>query len=90
MGLINDGMPPPYYDHRPNVPVIELRLPEGALMRACGAGWVPAGATLEGCSDRRRYSCKIYLNAALDGMTAARIRRHEIGHCNGWNATHDN
>lgn len=45
------------------------------------------------CSFRYATQCNIYIASpqviAGAGFTTEVVKRHEIGHCNGWPATHE-
>jgi len=85
--------PPPQYDVVPPVPVIEHVLSQEEINKTCEAlYWKSAGLKLEagthfrGCSMpviyANTYICEIWY------INDERVRRHEIGHCNGWPADH--
>lgn len=83
-------VPPPQYDHPPQVPVIEHVLKFGELARYCDPP--PPGLATYGCAHPRKDKCDIFLleprfylagKAQFDAT-----RRHELAHCNGWPADH--
>jgi hypothetical protein len=84
MGLINSDLPPPRYDYPPHMKVIERRISYAELQQMCGP--VPMGAVVMGCTFTSNRTCFVHLAPGAD----QRVRRHELAHCNGWNATHDN
>jgi hypothetical protein len=87
MGYMDTGPPPHRYDHRPSVPVIEIVLNEAQLQQVCmGLSSPNPNIIVFGCTDDKTAGqCTIYL---LPWSHIKAIRRHEIGHCNGWPADH--
>lgn len=87
-------LPPKQYDHPYKGKLtVETVRSQDDLREACGGSYRP-GLTL-GCA-RRSYdgsSCHIYL--VPEEIIVARrwtrelMLRHEIGHCNGWSASHE-
>lgn len=75
-------LPPAQYDrpYRGTLTVITVPLREMSMR--CGAMRAWACAIPEG------NRCTIYLPSEAKGAALERIRRHEIGHCNGWPAHH--
>ena len=74
--------PPPQYDHPYRGQVLEQRLSSLRIIQLChgptrACSWVSNGV------------CHIALpQDEKDGRLIALMRRHEIGHCNGWPSTH--
>ena len=85
MGYMDTGPPPHRYDHRPHMPVIEVVLNERQLQMVC-LNQYSENIIVFGCTDDKvPGKCTIYL---LPWEHIKAIRRHEIGHCNGWPADH--
>jgi len=86
-------LPPPQFDHPPEIPVIEhvLSVKEvKEVTKICverlGSPPPPPHGSWWGCA-RRQYEgsqlvCIVYR------IDDARVRRHEYGHCNGWGPDH--
>jgi hypothetical protein len=74
--------PPAQYAHPYHGQVIEHRVSQAELIQLCrgpatGCSWVNAGA------------CHLALpNYEKDRPLLALMRRHELGHCNGWPSYH--
>lgn len=84
-GFMNYGieMPPPEYDHTPVIPFIETALPVAdvnVICRALGSRLL----SVWGCATVRNGVCYYYVPGDLGDDFQAVIRRHERGHCNGW------
>jgi hypothetical protein len=83
-------LPPPQYDHTPTIPVIEHVLTSDRVDAICQArhalGWdgraPPPGYRFSGCAHVTPQSCEVW---RIDDGT---VRRHELGHCNGWPVDH--
>jgi hypothetical protein len=76
--------PPLQYDHPFHGQVIEQRLSQLQLFFLCHG---PTSA----CSWVRKGVCHVVISTGeKDGRTIALMRRHEIGHCNGWPGSHPN
>jgi hypothetical protein len=74
--------PPPQYDHPYHGQVIERRLSALQIMQLCH------GPTT-GCASVTNGICHIALpQDEKDSRLVALMRRHEIGHCNGWPSDH--
>jgi len=74
--------PPSQYDHPYRGHVIEQRLSAAQIARLCPG---------EACATVIKGVCHIMLpNGEKDRRVIALMRRHEIGHCNGWPASHPN
>lgn len=77
-------LPPPQFDHLPTVPVIERVLPAAEVDRFCRPYFKEAqGRSIEGCSASKDGKCFVVRIDRED------VRRHELGHCNGWPREHD-
>jgi hypothetical protein len=80
-------LPPAYYDHPPEIPVIEHVLAVEEVTKVCAErlGPPPLGSWW-GCATRlyqgSKLVCVVY---RIDDGT---VRRHELGHCNGWPGNH--
>jgi hypothetical protein len=70
-------VPPPHYDHRYHGPVIERVVPRTDNLLKCGA---------DACSWVVKGVCHIQLPQGEPAI--ALLRRHEMGHCNGWGGDH--
>jgi hypothetical protein len=79
-------LPPSQYDHPPQIPVIEKVVPWNELQRLCRASERPiyngTGYGLWGCAIVKDGKCYV---ARLD---VPGVKRHELGHCNGWPKDH--
>jgi len=83
-------LPPPQYDHEPTIPVIEHVLISDRVDAICQARHSlgpdgrapPPGYRFSGCAHVTARSCEVW---RIDDGT---VRRHEIGHCNGWPSDH--
>jgi len=79
-------LPPSQYDHPPQIPVIEKVLPWNELQRLCRASERPiyngTGYGVWGCATVKDGKCYV---ARLD---VPGVKRHELGHCNGWPKDH--
>ena len=79
----NDGEPPKRFAHAPKV-ALKVTFGDEAIAELCGR---PAcGYVFEGCTDGDRMALPDPFKTTPE--TFARIVRHEIGHQNGWPATH--
>jgi hypothetical protein len=76
-------VPPAEFDHPYHGKVIEQRLSRSQVESLCHG---PA------CSWRdKKAVCHIAIVSDIrDGRVVALVRRHELGHCNGWPADHPN
>ena len=85
--------PPPQYDVKPPVPVIEYVLSREEVQKICGEEYLrTAGLTLpateyfRGCAQSRiwatTYVCVVWR------INDEKVRRHEYAHCSGWPADH--
>jgi hypothetical protein len=81
-------LPPPQFDHPPSIPVIEQVLTADRVDAICQARHAlgmdgpapPSGYRFSGCAHVTARSCEVW---RIDDGT---VRRHELGHCNGWPA----
>jgi hypothetical protein len=89
MPITGHTLPPPQYDHPPTIPVIEHVLSVKEVTKIC-AEWLgppplPHGSWW-GCAHRQHQNsqpvCIVY---RIDNQL---VRRHELGHCNGWGPGH--
>jgi hypothetical protein len=89
--------PPARYDRPYDGRLIEYPLPQQAVRRYCvklGAEYgrdLGGGMHQRGCAVRLDggKTCIIaYINKRYGLATPEAVRRHEIGHCNGWPANH--
>lgn len=87
---MTDALPPPRYDHAPEMAIYDRVLSRERVNALChdlgGLDWNGKKADDKviflGCSHRSPEGCEIWrINDAI-------VRRHEIGHCNGWPASH--
>jgi hypothetical protein len=89
---MTEWLPPPQYDRTPARAVVEHVLTSDAVNRICheiGAldqegNPAPQTYIFKGCTKiiASGWGCEIW--RIEDGI----VRRHEIGHCNGWPASH--
>lgn len=77
-------IPPVVFDHVPNVPVIEWRLPRMSVAAICAT----TNAVALGCQMWRDGKCVIVLPEGLGEPQLSALRKHELAHCNGWPANH--
>src|SRR5215470_6323000 len=79
-------LPPSQYDHQPQIPVIEKVVPWNELQQLCRARERPiyngTGYGVWGCAIVKGGKCYV---ARLD---VPGVKRHELGHCNGWPKDH--
>lgn len=86
--------PPAEYDHPFPGELIEYRVNPGEVARRC-SNWlnqknifkrfVGYASSKRGCAFPRGDKCWIvYIDRPAYGTTPEAVRRHEIGHCNGW------
>lgn len=90
MGIYDTGLPPARYDHPYNGMVIERVMAFDELQSFCSRGIkLEKGSFFLGCSYKLGSVCMIFLlDQPAIGSTDI-IRRHEIGHCNGWSGNHE-
>jgi hypothetical protein len=79
----SNGEPPARFAHIPNV-VLHIRYGQQAINDLCGRP--PCGMMFLGCTSGTNMALPDPFS--MDGEQFARIVRHEIGHLNGWPATH--
>lgn len=87
--------PPARFDHPYHGRLIIKRIPQDRIVKACSALLsplgIPAHMNQRGCSYEINKHCTVYIiNRPYHGTTPQAVLRHEIGHCNGWNASHSN
>ena len=79
-------LPPPQYDHKPTMPVIERVLSFTEVWTICNRlARNPSGSTTGGCWWKSPDGKVCYIIRIND----ARVARHERGHCNGWSNNHE-
>jgi len=81
MGTLTTTIPPPRYDHVYRGPVMERLVSAGEMAQFCGG-------VDEACATLRHGTCYIYYSQKRLPALTALIRRHEMGHCNGWPGSH--
>jgi hypothetical protein len=92
-------LPPAQFDHKPRIKVIERQADYWSVDQVCrshmGARFAQAGRSngrFEACAIQAKQSCTIVIpkidGQNIDTETQSRLRRHEIGHCNGWPNDH--
>lgn len=89
--------PPARYDIPYEGKLIEHQLPQQAVRRYCdrlashyGRNW-KATEHQRGCSILEPGFCVVvYIDRPYGLATPAAVKRHELGHCNGWPADHPN
>ncbi|HVY53959.1 MAG TPA: hypothetical protein VHA13_05510 [Gammaproteobacteria bacterium] len=91
-----DGLPPAFYDHPYNGPVIEQVLPLEEVQQVCQGLRKTANPDLKACilfypnfpGDKCYVIIpKIGIGGVSEGYHKI-LKRHEIGHCNGWPKNH--
>lgn len=96
------GMPPSKYDKPYGGRLVEWKVPLGRAAAKCNGlardlGQTPNhpyridGRPLYGCAYPFKGECYIVWSfdpSGRDKAMADNVRRHEIGHCNGWPAGH--
>ena len=90
MPLDGTTLPPPQYDHAPNIPVIERVLNITEANRICiGIVGKEAGQgrVWWGCAQTKYQDYKLV--CIIHRINDPRVLRHEIGHCNGWSNNHE-
>jgi len=88
--------PPARYDHPFNGAVDVQYLPQPQVIIECAKLFKDhkikdtAAYTQRGCSAvTNPNTCKMFIvDSPYRGATPEAIKRHEIGHCNGWPANH--
>lgn len=87
--------PPARFDKPYEGQLIEHRLPQQAVRRYCAQLFAHYGMNIvstmhqRGCAIRQPGYCVIAYIDRMHGLaTPESVRRHEIGHCNGWPANH--
>ena len=87
-------LPPEAYDFPFPGPSVEWVLPSEAVDRRCRESGTkaPIGSLIYACSFRIGDSCFLFLPQVGPGGVSKRtqdlLRRHEHGHCNGWDRNH--
>jgi hypothetical protein len=70
--------------------LVEHVLPQWRVPAACAALGAPWSATQRGCALVRGDTCTVVRMADRYGKaTPDAVRRHELGHCNGWSSNHE-
>jgi hypothetical protein len=87
--------PPTKYDHPYKGLLREYPLPQKQVVAACGKALaqynIKATMRQRGCAvyNSDRSECTIiYIDKPFMGTTPEAVRRHEMGHCNGWAENH--
>jgi hypothetical protein len=78
-------LPPPRFDHAYNGPAIEWVLPD--VDAKCRKAGITDDGIILGCSFKIGDACVVLLRERHPLL--AQLRRHEIGHCNGWTREHE-
>ncbi len=69
--------------------LVERVLPQWRVPAACVALGQGYSATMRGCALRSGNTCTVVRMADRYGRaTPDAVRRHELGHCNGWPSNH--
>lgn len=87
--------PPVRYDHPFPGTLIEERLPRADVLNVCPKlldQFRIKGEVTRGCSVliRPDVCLIVYIDRPYHGTLPEAVRRHEIGHCDGWGADHPN
>src|SRR5215469_18126947 len=81
-------MPPAQYVHKPNVPVIEMRMTMQELHQLCHAPSNVLACSFFGHREgHTKQFCFIVLPTGTT-LNIKKLRIHETAHCNGWPAGH--
>lgn len=88
--------PPSRFDHSFRGELIERRIPQKQVVAACRKLFLKYGIhatasdTQRGCAAiaSPRRCIIVYVDKTFMGAKPSAVRRHEIGHCNGWTADH--
>ena len=89
-------LPPPQYDMPPSMPVLERVLPYDEVERICKGSWrvLMPGEHIYGCAragivwDGTAQKFVPGNGCVVVRVDEEAVRRHELGHCNGWPANH--
>lgn len=87
--------PPARFDHPYKGQLVERRLPQKQVVASCralvrdyGRKYV-IGNAQRGCSVVEGSRCiVVYIDRPYGLAAPEAVRRHEIGHCNGWPSSH--
>lgn len=82
--LLMVPVPPVEYDRPYTGDLLVIHLGLSDLRVAC------ANRRALACAVPRGDQCSVILPAWIEGPAYDRVRRHEIGHCNGWPSHHPN
>lgn len=70
--------------------LVEHVMPQWRVPAACARLGEPWSPTQRGCARVSNGTCTVVRIAERYGKaTPEAVRRHELGHCNGWSADHD-
>jgi hypothetical protein len=95
-----NALPPPQYDHKPEIPVIEHVLSAAEVNKLCISMGVlgPDAARSSGflgCAHKTLRPMPFIGNLTTQEVVCeiwivdnAIVRRHELAHCNGWPPDH--
>jgi len=89
MPLDGTTLPPPQYDHTPNMPVIERVLSVTEINRICIdiiGKETGQGRIWWGCAQTKYQDGKLV--CIIHRIDNPQVLRHENGHCNGWGPDH--
>lgn len=91
--MIDLLMPPARYDVPYTGPLIEHVLTLEQIDKICSGMGVrkSQGQVIFGCARGTETPCVIYIPKIAGYITAedqAKVRRHELAHCNGWPGDH--
>jgi hypothetical protein len=87
---MTDALPPGQYDHEPTKFVVEHVLTSDEVNKICHANGATDWNGQKAAPSSRFWACSHVTSSGCeiwridDGI----VRRHEIGHCNGWPANH--
>lgn len=94
LGHVHTFNPPPRFDHAYHGRLTVEEVKPADVPARCAALLASIGIRERpdhGCAVWHGRSCHIVIpTSSVQGASPAAIKRHEIGHCNGWNATHSN
>lgn len=82
-------LPPKEYDHpfKGKLNVVKLQ-PMDVHVRCTGTRQMLYGSYVEACAEPFGDYCTIVLPIVGKPEYLIRLRRHEVGHCNGWPRDH--
>jgi hypothetical protein len=88
--------PPAPFDHPYSGELIERQMPQAKVVSTCRSMFRKYGVKAVASNTQRGCAAVIspgkclvvYIDKPFRSATPQSVRRHEIGHCNGWPASH--